>query len=345
VVTPALVATLARLQAERPRLIVADAKHLPLYRELGVTAVKPNYAEAVRLLGLEALEEPEERAAQIGAHEEEVLELCGAPIAAVTIDTGGALIFERGQPPYRTYARPRPHSQAAGAGDTFVSALTLALAAGAPATAAAELASAAAAVVVAKDGTTPCTAEELRAAIAEEHKVVGDLASLQARLAAHREQGRRIVFTNGCFDILHRGHITYLSRAKALGDVLIVGLNADESIRRLKGEQRPINTLEDRAGVMAALSCVDHIVPFAEDTPAELLKVVRPDVFVKGGDYSRETLPEAALVEELGGRVVILGYLENRSTTSIIERIQAAYSQAANGHGRPKNGAVGERLL
>src|SRR6058998_159591 len=124
-------------------------------------------------------------------------------------------------------------------------------------------------------------------------------------MAAH-EHGRRIVFTNGCFDILHRGHITYLNRAKALGDVLIVGVNSDDSIHRLKGPGRPINTLEDRAQVLAALSSVDHIVAFDADTPIELIRAIRPDIFVKGGDYTRDRLPEASLVEELGGTVQIL---------------------------------------
>src|SRR5690606_17498322 len=110
-----------------------------------------------------------------------------------------------------------------------------------------------------------------------------------------RRAGKKLVFTNGCFDILHRGHVAYLSRAKALGDVLIVGLNSDASVRRLKGPRRPINRAADRAQVLAALSCVDHIVEFAEDTPARLIERVRPDIFVKGGDYTLDTLPEAPL--------------------------------------------------
>jgi D-beta-D-heptose 7-phosphate kinase / D-beta-D-heptose 1-phosphate adenosyltransferase len=130
------------------------------------------------------------------------------------------------------------------------------------------------------------------------------------------------VFTNGCFDILHRGHITYLNQAKALGDVLIVGLNGDGSVGRLKGAGRPINPVEDRLHVLAALSCVDHIVCFDEDTPHELIRLIRPDVYVKGGDYSREMLPEALVVESLGGTVEILPYVEDRSTTGIIERIR-----------------------
>jgi rfaE bifunctional protein nucleotidyltransferase chain/domain len=143
-------------------------------------------------------------------------------------------------------------------------------------------------------------------------------------LEAHRQQGRRIVLTNGCFDILHRGHIHYLAEARSLGDVLVVGVNSDDSIRRLKGPERPINTAEDRVEVLAALKCVDHVVVFEEDTPHCLVKAIKPEVFVKGGDYTRDRLPEAALVEELGGRVEILSLVRERSTTSLIKRIRSA---------------------
>jgi D-beta-D-heptose 7-phosphate kinase/D-beta-D-heptose 1-phosphate adenosyltransferase len=139
-----------------------------------------------------------------------------------------------------------------------------------------------------------------------------------------RQAGRRIVFTNGCFDIVHRGHTAFLRDARALGDLLVVGLNTDESVARLKGASRPVNTLEDRAQVLASLSSVDYVVPFGEDTPEDLLRALRPDVFVKGGDYSREMLPEAAVVESLGGTVRILDYVEDHSTTAIIERIALA---------------------
>jgi D-beta-D-heptose 7-phosphate kinase/D-beta-D-heptose 1-phosphate adenosyltransferase len=134
------------------------------------------------------------------------------------------------------------------------------------------------------------------------------------------------VFTNGCFDILHRGHITYLNRAKALGDVLVVAVNTDESVQRLKGPTRPINNLEDRLQVLAGLSSVDYLIAFDDPTPARLLGIIQPDVFVKGGDYTRETLPEAAVVEAYGGSVQILPYIENRSTTSMIARIQETYT-------------------
>ncbi len=144
-----------------------------------------------------------------------------------------------------------------------------------------------------------------------------------ALAAAYRAEGRRIVFTNGCFDVLHRGHVAYLQQARRLGDVLIVGLNSDASVRRLKGPQRPVNPVADRVSVLSALSCVDHVTVFDEDTPLALIARVRPDVYVKGGDYRPEQLPEAPLVRELGGEVRILGYLADRSTSALIERIRS----------------------
>jgi len=321
ILTPRVIAALAALQAQSPRVLVADSKYLPAYCDVGITAIKPNYAEAARLLDIRSVEGPM-RADSIAAHGDRLLELTGAQIAAVTLDTDGAILIERGRPPYRTYARPTHHSYAAGAGDTFLSALALAIGAGADTPAAAEIAAAAAAIVVGKAGTVACSARTLRAAISVEGKYIPKLSRLLAQAELYRQQGRRIVFTNGCFDILHRGHITYLSRAKALGDVLIVGINADASVRRLKGPTRPINSLEDRAQVLAALSCVDHLIAFEEETPIQLIRKLRPDVFVKGGDYTRASLPEAPIVEQLGGVVQILPYVDDQSTTSIIARIR-----------------------
>ena len=337
ILTRRLIDRLAQLQARWPRLLVLDAKRPELYQHAGVTAVKPNYGEAVRLLKLDAEEESAARVAQVAACEEQMLARTGAQIVAVTMDQEGALVFEKGRPPYRTYARPHPDSRAAGAGDTFISALALALAAGAHTPAAADIASAAASIVVAKDGTTVCSAAELNGYLLGDEKVV-DAHTLAGQVAFYRRQEKRIVFTNGCFDILHRGHITYLSQAKALGDILIVGLNSDDSVRRLKGPARPINTLEDRAQLLAAMSCTDHVVPFAEDTPAALIRIVRPDIFVKGGDYTPETLPEAPLVHKLGGKVHILPYMDDVSTTTIIERIRER--ERLNGNGRARTGTI-----
>jgi D-beta-D-heptose 7-phosphate kinase/D-beta-D-heptose 1-phosphate adenosyltransferase len=330
ILTPQIIQAIVRLQARSPCLLAVDSKKLPAYRHAGVTVVKPNYREGAKLLGIDQ-SRSNGRVEQVASFEREILERTGAEIAAVTLDSEGALIFERSSPPYRTYAQPHPDSQAAGAGDTFMAALAMALAAGAQTPAAAELASSAAGVVVAKDGTTACSVEELRGTICAGDKYMTDLDALAARVHFYRKQNKRLVFTNGCFDILHRGHITYLNRAKTLGDVLIVGLNSDDSVKRLKGPQRPVNTLEDRAQVLAALSCIDHIVPFTEDTPSRLIELIRPQVFAKGGDYTRDTLPEAPLMESLGGEVQILPYLEDFSTTGIIERIHQAYNWSTNG--------------
>ncbi len=324
VVTDRVVRAIGDLRRRRPIVLVVDARDLRRYRGLGATAVKPNYDEAVRLLGEREVADRSARARQVGARGSELLDVTGASIVALTVDTDGAFVFERGQPPYRTYARPRSHSKAAGAGDSFVATLTLALAAGLTTPVAAELASAAASVVVGKDGTASCDLDELALVLstaAGKRLEPGD--GVAARIAFHRQQGRRIVFTNGVFDILHRGHITYLNRAKALGDVLVVAVNADDSVRRLKGPERPINGLDDRLEVLEALSCVDHVVAFEHDTPADLIGVVRPDVYVKGGDYTPDRLPEAPLVESLGGTVQILPFIEDRSTSGVIARVRA----------------------
>lgn len=333
-VTPRVIQALVWLQSSAPRLLVVDARDLSAYRQVRATAIKPNYHEAIHLLGQPEVRGMRARAQQIASQAGRVFELTGAQIAAITLDAEGALVLDRTGPPYRTYARPiRPASggRTAGAGDTYCSALSLALAAGAQTAQAAELAAAASAVVVGKEGTAVCSAEELRTSLSGEDKFVASSDALVARVAFHRQQGRRIIFTNGCFDILHSGHITYLNRAKALGDILIVGLNADGSVRRLKGPGRPINRLEDRAQVLAALSSIDYIIAFDEDTPSNLIRAVRPDIFVKGGDYTLDTLPEAPLVEELGGAVQILAYVEDHSTTGIIERIRADRTRSASG--------------
>jgi D-beta-D-heptose 7-phosphate kinase / D-beta-D-heptose 1-phosphate adenosyltransferase len=148
-----------------------------------------------------------------------------------------------------------------------------------------------------------------------------DVDALVNVVSGHRAAGRRTVFTNGCFDVLHAGHVRYLQQARALGDVLVVGLNSDESVQRLKGRGRPVNPQDDRCTVLAALACVDHVVVFGEDTPVRLVARLRPEVYVKGGDYDAACLPEARVVEGYGGQVRILPYLDGRSTTALLNRI------------------------
>jgi D-beta-D-heptose 7-phosphate kinase/D-beta-D-heptose 1-phosphate adenosyltransferase len=348
ILTPSVIRTLEELQRRSPCTLVVDSKQLTEYQPINVTAIKPNYSQATHLLGLKKLETSADRIDQILLYGEKILDLTGAKIAAVTLDRDGALIFERDRPPHRTYIKPAPQSQTSGAGDTFISALALAIAAGADTPTAADLAAAATTVVVTQPGTTACNIEALRQSVDERavderdgnlphpnlnlNQKVGDERDfskllmtknqLERQLNHYRNSGQRIVFTNGCFDILHRGHVTYLNQAKALGDILIVGVNSDESVRQLKGNTRPVNALADRMAVLAALNCVDAIAPFNEINPCNLIQTVRPQVFVKGGDYTRETLPEASLVEELGGVVKILPFVSDRSTTQLIQQIQ-----------------------
>ncbi len=148
-----------------------------------------------------------------------------------------------------------------------------------------------------------------------------ELLAVRARL---KRENKRVVFTNGCFDILHRGHVEYLDRARALGDVLVVGINTDASTRRLKGTGRPINPQEDRAVVLAALRSVEYVTLFDEDTPYELIKKIVPDILVKGADWSVDDVVGKDVVLAAGGSVQTIEFLPNRSTTRIIERIQAA---------------------
>jgi len=323
ILPPTVTGAIAR--QDRPPLLVVDAHDLAPWAALRPDVVTPNAAEAFALLGTGAPGDGTRLQVLTGAAAE-LRRRSGAEAVLVTLDRDGSVLFAppglAEEEPHRTPAMPRAEKQAAGAGDTFVAALTLARAAGVPLDVAASLAQAAADVVVQRFGTSVCSTDEL-----VEHLGVGDAATeeevLLRRVAADRAAGRRIVLTNGCFDVLHRGHTTYLSQAAQLGDVLVVAVNSDESVRRLKGPERPINPEADRAGVIAALSCVTYVTVFDGDTPIPLLERLRPDVYAKGGDYRPEMLAEADVVRAYGGEVRILDYVPSQSTTDVLGRIRA----------------------
>jgi D-beta-D-heptose 7-phosphate kinase/D-beta-D-heptose 1-phosphate adenosyltransferase len=329
VLAPPVVEALARLQQDSPLTLVVDARDPRRFADLGPTAVTPNYTELLGLLPDLAGAAAPDRARAVVENAGDLHAATGAQVVAVTLDRDGAVVCEQRRPPYRTWTKPAPHSRACGAGDSYAAALTLGLAAGADVPSVAELAQGAAAVVTARAGTSTCSAEDLRGYFADTTTPLQAPQALAELVAFHRRQGRRVVFTNGCFDILHRGHVDLLNRAKSLGDVLVVGLNSDASIRSLKGPDRPINRLVDRASVLAALSCVDHLVAFDGRTAAELVAVLKPEVYVKGGDYTPDMLPEAPHVEAYGGVVRILPYLQERSTTALIDRIRAGSAPVA----------------
>ncbi len=212
-----------------------------------------------------------------------------------------------------------------GAGDTVAAALALALAAGGDWETALRMANAAAAVAVSKKGTAAVTSDELRrkilphASLTAEEKIV-PTSALATRLAEWRTQDLRVGFTNGCFDILHPGHVKVLTAARGACDRLVVGLNSDASTRRLKGEGRPVQDERARAEVLAALEAVDLVVIFEEDTPINLITQVKPSVLVKGGDYTREQVVGHEIVEAHGGEVLLVDVLQGHSTTSLVQR-------------------------
>ncbi|TMR08344.1 D-glycero-beta-D-manno-heptose 1-phosphate adenylyltransferase [Nonomuraea turkmeniaca] len=306
-------------------LLVVDAHAVAPWRECAPAAVLPNYAEVVRLLGDE--DGAVDRPAYLTARSDRLLELTGAGIVVTTLDGEGTLLHRSGRPAYRTYAQPAPPHMATGAGDTYTAAFTLWLAGGASPEEAAQAGQAAAGVVVRRPGTAICTRHDLLRALRRREGAVQTPERLARLLDEHRRRGERVVFTNGCFDVLHRGHVTYLEQAGRLGEVLVVAVNSDASVARLKGPGRPVNSCEDRMSVLAALNDVDYVVEFDEDTPERLLSMIRPDLYVKGGDYTPEMLPEAPLVRALGGEVRVLGYLPDRSTTAIIGRMQSLSEQ------------------
>ena len=321
VVDDEVVAAVSELQRSTPRVLVVDARDVLRHRDVPATALKPNYDE-VRALLPAPPQRDEDRAEAVRAQAPALHDLLAAQVLAVTVDRDGAVVCERGRPPHRTWTRPVPHSRACGAGDAFSATLALALAAGADTPTAAELAQTAAAVVTGREVRSPCTLGDLRAHLAETSTRLEPAGALAERVASLHRQGHRVVFTNGCFDLLHRGHVDLLDRAKALGDVLVVGLNSDASVARLSGTAGPINALEDRAQVLSALSAVDHLVAFDEPTAESLVALLRPDVYVKGGDYTEQMVPEAPHVRAYGGTVTILPYLEDRSTSALLARIR-----------------------
>jgi D-beta-D-heptose 7-phosphate kinase/D-beta-D-heptose 1-phosphate adenosyltransferase len=151
---------------------------------------------------------------------------------------------------------------------------------------------------------------------------MNEMMHIVTAIKAEQLKGKKIVFTNGCFDILHRGHVTYLNQARDLGDLLIVGINSDESVKRLKGLERPVNMLEDRAYVLSALKSVDYVIPFEEDTPLNLINLIMPDILVKGGDYTIDRIIGAQEVLANGGKVEIIPFVPGKSTSAIIDTIK-----------------------
>jgi D-beta-D-heptose 7-phosphate kinase/D-beta-D-heptose 1-phosphate adenosyltransferase len=217
-----------------------------------------------------------------------------------------------------------------GAGDTVLASLAVGVAAGLGMNEAARLANIAAGIAVGKLGTSTVSPAEIIDAVALTHSdsdsKIKNLDVLTAIIMAEKGRGKRIVFTNGCFDLLHAGHVKYLQKARGLGDLLVLGLNSDASVRRLKGEKRPLIVEEERAHILAALNCIDYVVLFDDDTPLTLITQLKPDILVKGGDYTSKEVVGREVVEAYGGRVELVAFVDGKSSTNIIERVLERYS-------------------
>ena len=307
--------------AGKPVVVDPKGRDYGIYK--GATLITPNRQDLA-----EATHSPAQTDDQVAAAAAELGRKLGTKAVLVTRSEAGMTLVGEGAP-IHVPAYPVRVRDVSGAGDTVVAVLSAMLAMRADFESAMRAANAAAAVVVGKRGTATLSVAELRsrilpaATLAPEEKIVFDWALLDEHIAEWRRQGLRVGFTNGCFDLLHPGHVKLLAGARAACDRLVVGLNGDASVTRLKGEGRPVQPVQSRAELLAALEAVDLVVVFDEDTPEKLIARVKPTVLVKGSDYKREDVVGHAIVEKLGGQVILIDIVPGHSTSAMVERSRA----------------------
>ena len=318
VLSRSTIARAAAMARARGLPVIIDPKSRDLARYRGATVITPNAKEAEAATGLDCHSDA-------GAAEaaELIAEQADCPVVVITRGPQGMTVRAADGAIHHMPTAAREVFDVSGAGDTVVAALALALACRAPIEIAAELANRAAGIVVGKVGTATVSAAELHRTLhagGSGTDKIADLTSAAATCRAWQKAGQRCVFTNGCFDLIHPGHISLLSFAKAQGDKLIVAINSDASVKRLKGPDRPVQNEHARAIVMAALRDVDLVVVFGEDTPLQAITAIQPDILVKGADYSVDTVVGADVVTARGGIVVLAPLLDGHSTTAAIDR-------------------------
>ena len=319
-----IVSLLARVQSARRPRVVIDSKQIARFATCPATMVTPNLQEAARAVHLDGAAgdaTPVTHAVTVAGHLRARL---SADFLAVTMAEHGVLLTGPSGEQSHHPCHPVRGAKDVGAGDTFTAAAALALASAASPAQAVRIGIEAAAIAISRSRTATVSAQDLlRRVSLDDPPAVLSRQELTARLEVERGEGKRVVFTNGVFDILHAGHVNLLRRARALGDILVVGVNSDASTRRLKGPNRPVNRDTDRLALVSALDAVDYATLFDEDTPAALIRALKPHIHVKGGDYQAGALPEIDAVREVGARVEILPLVDGRSTTAVIDRILA----------------------
>ena len=324
VLSPSVVRGVIAAARKRGTPVIVDPKYGDYSVYQGTTLITPNRKELA-----EATRMPAGSDAELVAAATRLADMVGCEAVLVTLSEHGMMLVERGQAPAHVPAYMVKVLDVSGAGDTVVATMAAFLAAGAGYEEAMRAANAAASVVVGKRGTATVSAQELRgrilpdASLAAEQKIVFDWSELDQRIDAWRREDLRIGFTNGCFDLLHPGHVKLLAEARAACDRLVVGLNSDASVRRLKGDGRPVQNEAARAEVLAALAAVDLVVLFGEDTPLELIRRVRPKVLVKGADYRLDQVVGREVVEGNGGEVILVSLVPGHSTSDIVARSRA----------------------
>ncbi|MEX2364966.1 MAG: bifunctional D-glycero-beta-D-manno-heptose-7-phosphate kinase/D-glycero-beta-D-manno-heptose 1-phosphate adenylyltransferase HldE [Pseudohongiellaceae bacterium] len=313
------VSTLIALARERKIPVLVDPKggDFSIYR--GATVLKPNLHEFEDIVGRCRSED------ELISKGRDLLRQLDLEALLITRGEHGMSLIRQDDPELHFPARARDVFDVTGAGDTVISVLGAALAARAGLPESVALANIAAGLVVAKLGTVAISGPELRREVQRDggsDRGIMSQEQLMLAVADAHAHGEKIVFTNGCFDIIHAGHVGYLKDAKQLGDRLVVAINDDKSVTRLKGKGRPINSLDRRMAVVAGLESVDWVVSFSEDTPESLLETLKPELLIKGGDYSIDEVIGAKLVQSYGGEVKVLSFLDDCSTSAMVEKIQ-----------------------
>ncbi|MCL4730464.1 MAG: D-glycero-beta-D-manno-heptose-7-phosphate kinase [Planctomycetes bacterium] len=330
VITPQSAQAVIRAARAAKVPVIVDPKGRDYSRYRGATAITPPRAEAAPATGLDCTGlDGVERAGRKLARE------LGLEAAVITLSAQGVAVVPRKGAMTHFGAQARGVYDVTGAGDTFIATFAMAVAGGADFATAARLANYAGGLKVGRFGAVAITRQELRQAVIGAHEgydhagKVLDVPHLVNALARHRKRGERIVFTNGCFDLLHQGHVTYLNFCRGQGDIVVIGLNSDASVRRLKGPTRPLNDAEARARVLAALADVHYVTVFDDDTPEQLIRAVAPDVLVKGEDWAGKTVAGAGFVQSRGGKVVFAPFVQGKSTTGLIAKAQSGARRAA----------------
>jgi len=318
VLTDALCQELIALANVNNIKVLVDPKGSDFSKYKGAYLLTPNKKEAVLATGIDIKDDASLEKALIQLKQD-----CDLGISLITLSEDGIATLTDKVQTFPTVAKEV--FDVTGAGDTVIASIAFALSAGKSIEETAKFSNLAAGVVVGKIGSATVTIAEIEEYEASLHKSTSDahiksFEDIASVVKRSRENGKKVVFTNGCFDILHVGHVKYLQIAKSFGDILIVGLNSDESVSRLKGPTRPVNIAEDRAYLLAALEAVDFVVPFSEDTPYDLIKMVQPDVLVKGGDYEGK----AVVGTEFAGELKLVEFVDGKSTTKTIEKIQGS---------------------